>query len=50
MKSLVLHIVNMAAVIKNEKDLDEALGEVGKDAVQGAARGTATGVVSTAIR
>lgn len=43
-------ITNMAAVIKNEKDLDEALGEVGKDAVQGAARGAATGVASTAIR
>jgi len=47
---IVSGIANMAAVIKNEKDLDEALGEVGRDAVQGAAKGAATGVVSTAIR
>lgn len=47
---IVSGIANMAAVIKNEKSLDEALGQVEKDAVQGAAKGAATGVVSTAIR
>ncbi len=47
---IVSGIYNMAAVFKDQKSLGEALQSVGSDAVKGAARGAATGVVSTAIR
>ena len=40
----------MAAVFKDQKSLGEALQSVSSDAVKGAVKGAATGVVSTAIR
>lgn len=47
---VVSGISNMAAVLKDEKSLGEAIQSVNSDAVQGAMRGAATGAVSTAIR
>ncbi len=47
---IVSGITNMAAVFKDQKSLGEALQSVSSDAVKGAAKGAATGVVSTAIR
>ena len=47
---IVSGIINMAAVFKDEKTLGEAIQAVNSDAVNGAARGAATGAVSTAIR
>ncbi|WP_044937768.1 hypothetical protein [Pseudobutyrivibrio sp. LB2011] len=50
MTGVVSGISNMAAVFKDEKSLGEAIGAVSSDAVKGAARGAATGVLSTSIR
>lgn len=47
---IVSGITNMCQIFKDEKNLAEALHDVGADAVKGAARGGATGVISTAIR
>ena len=43
-------ISNMMQVYKDEKNLSEALVEVGADAIESGIRGGATGVISTAIR
>ena len=43
-------VTNMFEVFQDKKELAEALHDVGADAIKGAARGGATGVVSTAIR
>ena len=43
-------INNMVHLFRDEKNLAEALIDVGADTIKGAARGAATGVVSTAIR
>lgn len=40
----------MFEVFQDKKELDAALHDVGADAIKGAARGGATGIVSTAIR
>lgn len=47
---IVSGVTNMFEVFKNEKDLADAFHDVGADAVKGAVRGGATGVISTAIR
>ena len=47
---VVSGITNMFEVFKDNKNLAQALHDVGADAVKGAVRGGATGVVSTAIR
>lgn len=47
---IVSGVNNMFEVFHDKKELSEALHDVGADAVSGAARGGATGVVSTAIR
>ena len=47
---IVSGINNLAAVIKDQKSLEEAIQSINSDAVKGAARGAATGAVSTAIR
>lgn len=47
---IVSGITNLAAVIKDEKSLGEAIQSINSDAVKGAARGAATGAVGTAIR
>lgn len=47
---VVSGISNMFQVFKNDKDLGEALKDVGVDAIKSGARGGATGVISTAIR
>lgn len=46
---IVSGVTNMFEVFKNEKDLADAFHDVGADAVKGAVRGGATGVISTAI-
>ncbi len=43
-------VTNMFEVFQDKKELAEALHDVGADAIKGAARGGATGVVGTAIR
>ena len=47
---IISGITNMFEVLKDEKTLSEALEDVGGEMVEGAVRGGATGVVSTAIR
>ncbi len=47
---IVSGISNMAAVLKDEKSLGEAIQAINSDAVKGAVRGATTGAVSTAIR
>lgn len=47
---IVSGITNMFEVFKDKKNLADALHDVGADAIQSAARGGATGVISTAIR
>ena len=47
---IVSGITNLCDVFKDKKDLADALHDVGADAVKGAVRGGATGVISTAIR
>lgn len=47
---LVSGITNMFEVFKEDKNLADAFHDVGADAVKGAVRGGATGVISTAIR
>ena len=47
---IVSGITNMFEVFHDEKELSEAMVDVGVDAVKGGVRGAATGVVSTAIR
>ena len=47
---IVSGITNMFEIFQDKKELADALHDVGADAVKGAARGSATGVVSTAIR
>lgn len=43
-------ISNMFQLFRNDKDLADALHDVGADAVQSGVRGGATGMISTAIR
>lgn len=43
-------VTNMFEVFKDEKELSEALRDIGADAIKSGIRGGATGVVSTAIR
>ncbi len=47
---LISGVINMFDVFRDKKDLADALHDVGADAVKGAVRGGATGVISTAIR
>ena len=47
---IVSGVTNMFDVFQDRKELADALCDVGADAVKGAVRGGATGVVSTAIR
>lgn len=47
---LVSGVNNMFLLFKDEKELGEALHDVGIDVVKGGVRGGATGVISTAIR
>ncbi len=47
---IVSGVSNMFAVFQDKKELADALVDVGVDAVKGAVRGGATGVISTAIR
>lgn len=47
---IVSGVTNMFEVFQDKKELDAALHDVGADAIKGAARGGATGIVSTAIR
>ena len=47
---IVSGINNLAAVFKDQKSLAEAIQSANSDAIDGAVRGAATGVVSTAIR
>jgi hypothetical protein len=47
---IISGISNMFQVFRNEKDLGDALRDVGADAVKSGVRGGATGVISTAIR
>lgn len=47
---IVSGVTNMFDVFQDRKELADALHDVGADAVKGAVRGGATGVVSTAIR
>lgn len=47
---VVSGISNMFAVFKDEKELTQALADVGADVVQSGVRGGATGALSTAIR
>ena len=47
---IVSGITNMFEVFQDEKDLADALVDVGADAVKSGVKGGATGVVSTAIR
>lgn len=47
---IISGITNMFEVFKDDKELSEALKDVGADAIKGGIRGGATGVLSTAIR
>lgn len=47
---IVSGVTNLCEVFKDKKDLADALHDVGADAVKGAVRGGATGVISTTIR
>lgn len=47
---IVSGVTNMFDVFQDKKELADAVHDVGVDAIEGAVRGGATGVVSTAIR
>lgn len=47
---IVSGVINMFEVFQDQKELSEALADVGADAVRSGIKGGATGVVSTAIR
>lgn len=47
---IISGVTNMFQVYKDEKELDQALKDIGADVIKGGVRGATTGVASTAIR